>query len=124
MNETQNLMVIGAAWAVIVGLIGVVWNMVRTEAKNNAAALDMKASHESLKETKTDFLSYLERHRTEIHQRLQEVSQRQDREIDWLKEEMDKISSNLAEMRRENTQANTTILQRLQDLAMAVGQKK
>lgn len=124
MSENQILMAIGAAWAVILGLIGVVWSMVRTEAKNNAAALDMKASHESLKETKTDFLSHLERHRTEIHQRLQEVSQRQDREIDWLKEEMDKISSNIAEMRRENTQANTTILQRLQDLALAVGKNK
>lgn len=117
-------MAISAAGVIIVGLIGVVWSMVRTEAKNNAEALDLKASNEALKEAKTDFLSHLERHRTEIQQRLREVSERQDREIDWLKDEMDKISNNIAEMRRENTQANTTILQRLQDLALAVGKNK
>ena len=125
MNDNQVYSVaVGTFITIVLGLIGVIWNMVRTEAKSNAEALNQKASADALKEAKSDLMLRLEKQHAEFQQRLREVSERQDREIDWLKDEMDKISNNLAEMRRENTQANAAILQRLQDLAMAVGTKK
>lgn len=125
MDETKiYVTAMSIAGTVILGLIAAVWSMVRTEASKNADALEMKASHEALKDAKSDFMMRLDKQHTEFQQRLREVSERQDREIDWLKDEMDKISSNIAEMRRENTQANTAILARLQELALAVGSKK
>jgi len=115
---------VGIGGPIILGLIGVIWNLVRQEAKANSEALDKKASAEALKEAKQDFATRLEKLHSDYRQLLQEVSMRQDREIDWLKDEMDKISGNITELRRENNTANATILQRLQDLAMNIGKPR
>lgn len=105
----------------ILGLVGVIWKMVRDEAKSNADALEKKASAEALKEAKNDFNMRVEKLDANYRQLLQDVAKRQDREIEWLKGEMDKISIGITEMRRENTTANNQILQRLQDLALRIG---
>lgn len=108
----------------ILALVGVIWKMVRDEAKTNADALDKKASAEALKEAKHEFNMRLERLDASYRQLLQDLANRQDREIEWLKEEMDKLSVNLHEMRRENNSANTAILQRLHDLSIAIATNK
>ncbi len=112
------------AVAVIGVLVGVVWAMIRAEAKANILALDKKASSESLtevkraaaeslKDVKQHFQEQLVRQQADYDQRLRVLTEKQDREVDWLKEQMDRISQNLAEMRKESMQANSAIMQRL-----------
>lgn len=107
----------------LIALVGVIWKMVRDEAKVNADALEKKASAEALREAKQEFNLRLERLDTSYRQLLQDLANRQDREIEWLKDEMDKLSSSVQEMRRENNAANTAILQRLHDLALNMATK-
>ena len=114
----QYLMGIGGT--VILALIGAIYSKFTSESKDTADALDKKASIDALREAKMDFNNLLEKQRAEYQQRLHEVSMRQDREIDWLKEEMDKIASNIVSLRQENTQANNMILARLHEVALAV----
>lgn len=108
----------------MLGLVGVIWKMVRDEAKATVDALSQKASAEALKEAKRDFNDRVERLDANYRQQLQDIANRQDREIEWLKGEMDKLSTNLLEMRRENNSANTAILQRLHDLALGIATAK
>lgn len=121
MTEAQvTSYVAGLAATVIFGLIAVLWGVVKNESKANADALATKASADALREAKQDFTIRLDKQQSDYQQRLQEVSQRQDKEIDWLKEEMDKISNNIDEMRKEISQGNSAMLGKLHEVALAV----
>ncbi len=101
-------------------LLGVIWLMLRQENKRTEDALDKKASTAALDEAKSNHRSELREMREQFSEQLRELNRRQDREIDWLKEEMGRIGTSLSEMRAEQTAANAMISQNIQQLAIAI----
>jgi superoxide dismutase len=108
------------AISVIGVLLLLMYNKHQTELlKNQADAIRVtdelakKASSDALKEARDHFNGTIAKHHSDYQERLRELAMKQDREIDWLKEEMDKISANLNEMRKEAMAANNAIMARL-----------
>ncbi len=106
------------------GVIGVliigIYNIMQSHAKHNTLALEKKASLESLAKAEADFKSALERQYTQFQERVQELSNKQDREIDWLKDELQRFNEALADMRRENNQGQSQIMAQLSNLQLAL----
>lgn len=109
-------------------LVGVIWTMLRAEVKSNNEALSRKASNtaldevkkaaaEELRDTSMRFDRTIERNHHDYKERLSVLEKKQDREIDWLKQELRAIAETQAEMRRESNLANNTILAHLRTLA-------
>ncbi len=146
--EGQSTLLYGVS--TLVGIVGVLiaagWNMTRAEAKATALALSAKASSEALKDTearsihalseqRAGFQRALDDQKSGFHDRLREVGLKQDREIDWLKKEVDGINDTLAdmrkesqhtlaEMRREAHDANQNMMSIIQDLTLLVQSTK
>lgn len=101
-------------------LLTIIWTMVRQESKKTEEALDKKASSAALDEAKANHRNEMKELRDYFQERIRELNQRQDREIDWLKEETSEIKNSLSEMRQEQIAANAALSQHLQQLSIAV----
>ena len=101
-------------------LLLIIWGMMRQEAKRTDEALDKKASSAALDEAKATHRVEINQLRDFFQERIRELNQRQDREIDWLKEEMGRIASSLSEMRQEQIAANAQITQNIQQLTITL----
>lgn len=101
-------------------LLGVIWLMLRHENKRTEDALEKKASTAALDEAKTNHRTELREMREQFSEQLRELNRRQDREIDWLKEEMGRLGTSISEMRQEQTAASAMISQNIQQLAIAI----
>ncbi len=101
-------------------LLMVIWLLMRQEAKRNEDALDKKASIAALDEAKANHRNELRELREYFQEQIRELNRRQDREIDWLKEEMGRIGTSLSEMRSEQSNANAIITQNIQQLSLII----
>ncbi len=101
-------------------LLLLVYNNVKDQAKQNARDLAEKASTAALLKAESDFQGAIDRLHQQFHAQVQSLTEKQDREIDWLKDEMNKFADALHEMRRENNQGQNTILQHLHNLTIAI----
>lgn len=117
MTEGQLL---GYSLGLTGALLSIIWLMLRHENKRTEDALDKKASTIALDEAKNNHRTELREMREQFSEQLRELNRRQDREIDWLKEEMGRIGTSISEMRQEQTTANAMISQNIQQLAIAI----
>lgn len=101
-------------------LLGLVFALIALIHRNMSTALEAKASNEALKETKEYFRKELERLTADYSERVKELSMRQDREIDSLRKEMGRITDGLEVLRRDVSQGNANILERLQEMALQI----
>lgn len=117
-------------------LIGVIWLMLRQEARKVEQALDKKApaadlaeakthNTQALKDIKEHFQRLIDQQRSDYQDRIRELNERQDREVDWLKDELSKLGDNLQHMRSEQSSAaaqqaaaNAAIMQNIQGLSL------
>lgn len=124
----------GGLAGVVVTLGSYVWNSTQKQIQANSDAhkqqikeandaIEKKASADALRETKMDFARHLEKHQDEIAKRFHEINVRQEKEIDSIKDRMDKLDDNLAEMRKENNTANNNIMTQLNQLILKMGNK-
>ena len=106
--------------AVAGALLAIIWGMLRLEAKKTEEALDKKASSTELADAKANHATALRDVKEHFNQRLRELHDRQDREIDWLKQELGKMSDNLQHMRQEQNAANDAIMRDIRQLAITL----
>lgn len=101
-------------------LLAIIWGMVRQETKRTDIALDTKASAAALEEAKAHHRLEMRELRDFFQERIRELNQRQDREIDWIKEEVSRVNQNLGEMRSEQNAANARITENIQQLSLSI----
>lgn len=111
---------ITGGFGLILTLVGVVYGIISREQERHRAQLELKASHDQLKETKASFQIALDRQHTDYQERLKAVEQRQEREIELLNERMTEIKQTMSEMRKEQSSGTESILRHLQSLALSV----
>jgi heme oxygenase len=132
MDETHALQY---ALCIAGALLTVIWAMLRHEAKKTEDALEKKAScievaeakanHAvALKDVKDHFQKIIDRNHDDYRERIHELNERQDREVDWLKQELSKLGDNIQVMRQEQSTANSqhaaanaAIMQNIQQLS-------
>lgn len=109
-------------------LLTIIWGIIRQEAKKTEDALDKKATTVSVDEVKSNhtiairdikehFQRIIDRNHSDYQERIRELNERQDREVDWLKEEIGKLGDNLQHMRQEQVLANQDIMRNIQQIA-------
>lgn len=101
-------------------LLGLIFALVALVYRNVTVSLEAKASNEALKETKEYFRKELERVTADYSDRVKDLANRQDREIDSIRNEMTRITDGLEVLRRDVSQGNTSILERLQEMALQI----
>ena len=121
------------ALTTIVGIIGILVKVIhgnfKSEIRANSLALESKASSENLRESKlastealsevkSHFKQQLDKQHEDYRDRLNELTMKQDREIDWLKDEMNKFSAALNEMRKESNENQSAMMRQLQEMTM------
>jgi hypothetical protein len=125
MDETHALQY---ALCIAGALLTIIWGMIRQEAKKTSEALEKKATTISVDEVKANnvialrdvkehFQRIIDRNHSDYQERIRELNERQDREVDWLKEEIGKLGDNLQHMRQEQVLANQDIMRNIQQLA-------
>lgn len=116
--STEQLFGIGVM--VFLALVGVIWKMMRDERTATVEALEKKASNHALAEYKIHVKELLEQRDKDIQSRMQEHGLRQDREIGWLKDEINRINEGVSEIRRDVSSGNSQILTSLSNLATQI----
>jgi pyridoxine 5'-phosphate synthase PdxJ len=106
--------------AVLSILLGLIFGLIGLVYRNISVSLEAKASNEALKETKEYFRKELERVTADYSDRVKDLAARQDREIDSIRTEMGRITDGLEVLRRDVSQGNTSILERLQEVALQI----
>ena len=130
-------------------LILTIWGMLRHESRKTEEALEKKASIEALNEAKKmavdalneakanhlvamrdvkdHFQRIIDRNHEDYQARVRDLNERQDREINWLKDELSTLGENLQQMRQEQSAAttqqlahNAAIMQSIQQLQMII----
>lgn len=103
----------------VIGSMGlIIFKMIQAEAKKHRESIDAKASIDSLREAKEMFDRDLNRLRADHQERMRELSAKQEKEIEWLKKEMDGIVDTLNEMRRDFAAGNTNVMKSIQELTL------
>lgn len=124
----------GGLAGVVLALVIYVWNSTQKQIQANYdahkqqikeanEAIEKKATVDSLRETRMDFTRHFEKHQDEIAKRIHEINVRQEKEIDSIKDRMDKLDDNFSEMRKENNTANNNIMTQLNQLILKMSNK-
>jgi ABC-type anion transport system duplicated permease subunit len=123
-------------------LIGVIWKFLRAEQAKTSIELELKASKAALRESEERalaacsalreyFAERLQMQAAEYRERLADQANRQDREISWVKKEVDELKASMGALRKEtqegfnnlrneNRQGIDQVLDRLQELIISV----
>lgn len=130
------------AMSVITVLLGVIWKFMRDEQAKHAQELRMKASSDALREMrdnhrhdmeaiKTHFNDRLERQYKENQERLRDLADRQEKEIEWIKREIDEIKHTMTNfqaetrtsfetLRKEQSEGVDKVLTRMNELLSSI----
>lgn len=119
-DEKLILSVLGAAWVVILGLVGAMWAMLSQERKNTADAIAKTASSEALREAKENFLREIERTNADFNQKLAEQRNTHDRDMDRMRVDLDKIILLIGDVSKKVDSYNKDIMEEMQAINISI----
>lgn len=112
-------------WAtgIFFALVGVIWRLKEAESVRNTAQFDKL--HERLDKavSQSHLDAAMSRNNDDIFHRIRTISDRQDRDTNSFKEEMNRVNNALTDMRRDISAGNTSIMQSLQEMALRLRSK-
>lgn len=118
------LTVSGTLFTVISVLVAALWTITRNENKAFAAALASKASCDELKDAKQSMQLMVDRQHQDCTERMMVLTNKSDREVDQLQQQLLTFGQNLAAMRLENSTGMTQIQQTIQQVALQLSRQQ
>lgn len=123
--------IFGVALTLITGLGTVAWKLLQLQVSRAQARADLAATQQDLKDAEARYQRDLEVIRQHFAERHVELTQRQDREFERVKGEMDEIKNTMREFQRETQQSFATqrkeqqegvdrVLTRMQELLVSI----
>lgn len=123
--------IFGVALTLITGLGTVAWKLLQLQVSRAQARADLAATQQDLKDAEARYQRDLEVIRQHFAERHTELTQRQDREFERVKGEMDEIKNTMREFQRETQQSFATqrkeqqegvdrVLTRMQELLVSI----
>lgn len=132
----------GVAAFIISGLLGVAWKLLRDEQYRTIKSVELRATQQELRDAEARhakaladlqdrYQHDLETAREHFHSRLLDLAQRQDREFERVKGEMDDMKNTVREFQRETQQSFVSmrkdqqegvdrVLSRMQELLLQI----
>lgn len=124
--------------SVAAALLTAIWGIMRRESYKTEKELEKKATITSVEEVKANhvlamrdvkdhFQKIIDRNHDDYRERIHDLNERQDREVDWLKAQLGKLDESIQTMRNEQSAANSqhatanaAIMQNIQQLSRMI----